>query len=445
MKFIRRSEMSSLLNTKRPPIFCPGCSHDRVVHALDASFQILGLKGHEIVIVTDIGCSGLFDTFFNTHALHGLHGRALTYATGIKLARPELTIVTIMGDGGLGIGGAHVLAACRKNLDITLLVLSNFNYGMTGGQCSATTPVEAATSSHFLGQLEAPLDICEVAVAAGASWVSRTSATDKELSQKIVDAIRYEGFSLMDITGICPGRFSKRNKRSAKMIGDTFKPCSYIRNRAETLPEYGQEYRQRIAESKISAPITTINSEEPLALTRSYSILFLGAAGQRINTAAEVLCLAAMHGSAHVTQKSDYPITVLRGHSVSEVIISPDTINYTGITKPDVIVALAQEGVVRRKNLFGSVDNQTQIIAADDLDIPETDGIISRVPFKAHKIPPTQSALASLTLIAEQLKLLSNDLLIKGLQMRFKDSQFTDALKLFERCALIILNNNSQK
>ena len=115
--------MTSLLNPNRPPFFCPGCSHERVVKALDKRFQLLGLRGDQVAIVTDIGCPGRFDTFFATHALHGLHGRALTYATGLKLASPELTVVVIMGDGGLGIGGAHVLSSCRRNLDITLLVL----------------------------------------------------------------------------------------------------------------------------------------------------------------------------------------------------------------------------------------------------------------------------------------------------------------------------------
>ncbi|MBT8345261.1 MAG: 2-oxoglutarate synthase, partial [Desulfofustis sp.] len=193
--------MTSLLNPDRPPFFCPGCSHESVVKALDKSFQHLGLSGDRIAIVTDIGCSGLFDTFFNTHALHGLHGRALTYATGLKLACPELTVVVIMGDGGLGIGGAHVLSSCRRNLDLCLLVLNNFNYGMTGGQCSFTTPAEASTSSGFLGQLEAPLDICAVAEAAGASWIDRLPATSSDLPEKIFQAISYDGFSLMDITG----------------------------------------------------------------------------------------------------------------------------------------------------------------------------------------------------------------------------------------------------
>ena len=102
--------MPSLINNARPPAYCPGCSHEVVTRALDKTFQQMGISGNQVVIVTDIGCSGLFDTFFKTHAFHGLHGRALTYATGIKLARPELQVVVTMGDGGLGIGGAHYVA-----------------------------------------------------------------------------------------------------------------------------------------------------------------------------------------------------------------------------------------------------------------------------------------------------------------------------------------------
>ena len=114
--------MTSMLNSERPLVFCPGCSHDRVVKALDKALIDMGLKENRVAIVTDIGCSGLFDTFFNTHAFHGLHGRALTYATGLKMARPDLSVIVTMGDGGLGIGGAHVLSTCRRNIDLTLVV-----------------------------------------------------------------------------------------------------------------------------------------------------------------------------------------------------------------------------------------------------------------------------------------------------------------------------------
>ena len=215
--------MNSLLNRDRPPVFCPGCAHERIVQILGQSFRKIGLSGEQIAIVTDIGCSGLFDTFFNTHAFHGLHGRALTYATGLKMARPHLHVVVTMGDGGLGIGGAHLLSTCRRNIDITLLVLNNFNYGMTGGQCSSTTPADAQVSSGFLNRLEKPIDTCQVAAAAGAAFAARASTYDKDLIKKIENAIRFEGFSMVDIWGICPGRYTRHNKLTPKTIDEQLK------------------------------------------------------------------------------------------------------------------------------------------------------------------------------------------------------------------------------
>ena len=164
-------------------------------------FQHLNLPGNQIAIVRAIGCSGLFDTLFDTHAFHGLHGRALTYAAGIKLARPELNVVVTMGDGGMGIGGAHLLSACRRNLDMTLIVLNNFNFGMTGGQFSVTTPPDALVGSGFLNQLERPLDICQVALSAGAPYVTRCSGYQKNLSDEIRQAIEFDGFAVIDTGG----------------------------------------------------------------------------------------------------------------------------------------------------------------------------------------------------------------------------------------------------
>ena len=206
--------MRSLLNEERPPVFCPGCSHDRIVRVLAQIFENMGLDGNRIAIVSDIGCSGLFDTFFHTHALHGLHGRALTYATGIKLARPELTVVVTMGDGGLGIGGAHFLSTCRRNIDLTLLILNNFNFGMTGGQYSATTPPDAKIGSGFLNRLDRPMDACTVAASSGATYVRRCSSYHKNLGEEIKRAILHRGFSIVDMWGICTGRYSKQNQLS---------------------------------------------------------------------------------------------------------------------------------------------------------------------------------------------------------------------------------------
>ena len=238
--------MPSLLNSSRPPVFCPGCSHERITRALDKAFQNMNLDGEQIVIVTDIGCSGLFDTFFLTHAFHGLHGRALTYAAGIKLAQPKLNVVVTMGDGGLGIGGAHILSACRRNLDLTLLVLNNFNFGMTGGQFSATTPKEARVGSGFLNQLEAPMDVCHLAISAGAAYVARCSGYAENLSEEIEAAIRFNGFSLIDIWGVCPGRYTKQNRLTPKMITDALSRLPSINGpiAENSRTEYNEHYKK---------------------------------------------------------------------------------------------------------------------------------------------------------------------------------------------------------
>ena len=235
--------MNSLINASRPLVFCPGCSHERVVGALDKALDKLGLAGNQVVIVSDIGCSGLFDTFFNTHAFHGLHGRALTYATGLKMARPDLTVVVTMGDGGLGIGGAHVLSTCRRNIDLTLLVLNNFNYGMTGGQCSSTTPQEAVVGSGFLNRLEKPVDICQVAAAAGAPYVTRTSSYASDLVDNMADAISFEGFSVIDMWGLCPGRYTKRNKLTPKMIAAGLEGLPPLPGAGRGQPAFGVQPR----------------------------------------------------------------------------------------------------------------------------------------------------------------------------------------------------------
>jgi len=427
--------MSSLLNKNRPPVFCPGCSHERVAHELDKAFQNMRLPGDQIVIVSDIGCSGLFDTFFNTHAFHGLHGRALTYAAGLKLSQPELNVIVTMGDGGLGIGGAHLLAACRRNLDLTLLVLNNFNFGMTGGQCSATTPTEAQVGSGFLNQLERPLDVCEVAAAAGIAYAARCSSYRKDLAQEIEKAIRFNGFSLIDMWGICPGRFTKRNKLTPKDIDKSI---------SELLPkkgvvsenvrkEYSQHYKE-LAESRktVNAPVTIEASLIPLNTARQ-EVIILGSAGQRIVTAGEILCLAGLSAGLNATQKNDYPITVLRGHSISELVLSSEEIGFTGILNPDVIVALSQEGVERRKNFFDTLNEKTLILQVPEVKIPSCEAKVMNIDFKAQGIKSQDRALASLSILAKLNKVISLEMLQSALKVRFKEPALSISLDLVDQ------------
>jgi pyruvate/2-oxoacid:ferredoxin oxidoreductase beta subunit len=307
--------MNSLLNPDRPPVFCPGCAHERIVQVLDQTFQTIRLSGDQVAIVTDIGCSGLFDTFYNAHAFHGLHGRALTYATGLKMARPDLHVIVTMGDGGLGIGGAHVLSTCRRNIDITLLVLNNFNYGMTGGQCSSTTPADAQVGSGFLNRLERPIDICQVAGAAGAPFVTRASTYAKDLAKTLEAAIDFEGFSVVDIWGICPGRYTRRNKLTPKAIDAQLEqlPSVDAFSTQNARKEYGRAYREEASKLQPAPPPLRIGAKyEPPDCSRQ-ELLILGNAGQRIITAGELVCLAGATAGLHATQKNDYPITVMRG------------------------------------------------------------------------------------------------------------------------------------
>ena len=422
--------MSSLINTSRPPVFCPGCSHERIVHALDNALETMGLDGSQVVIVSDIGCSGLFDTFFNTHAFHGLHGRALTYATGLKMARPELKVIVTMGDGGLGIGGAHVLSTCRRNIDLTLLVLNNFNYGMTGGQCSVTTPQQATTSSGFLNQLEQPLDFCELAEAAGASWVGRFLPEERELAAGITEAIRHHGFSLLEVEAVCTGRYVRMNPRvlREKKEHEHNPLISGVVSRNERL-EYGDEYRRLAAEQPAGEPFTEIAVEQTAAIDARCEIMLLGAAGQRINTAGEILCFAAMAAGLQVTRKSDYPITVLRGHSVCEVVCSPQPIRYTGIARPDVILALAQQGVERRRSVFGSVDSDCLIIKAADVDIPPGNCRIIEIDFQQQcGITFINRGVAALAVLSCVHPVLNANMFRSGLFYRLKSRQLEMAL-----------------
>jgi hypothetical protein len=392
-----------------------------VVKALDAAFQQLKLAGHEVAIVSDIGCSGLFDTFFHTHAFHGLHGRALTYATGLKLARPELTVVVTMGDGGLGIGGAHLLSACRRNLDLTLLVLNNFNYGMTGGQCSSTTPPEARVGSGFLNQLERPIDVCQVAAAAGAPFAVRTSAYRPGLPDELARAVLYQGFALVDIWGVCPGRYTKRNSLTPQSIEAGLAALPPMDGELPTnrRREYGAHYRELAArQSAPQEPMGIPVRHRPPQGSRSETLI-LGSAGQRIVTAGELLCLAGIGAGLHATLKNDYPITVLRGHSVSEVVLDRQPIGYTGIEQPQAVLALAPEGVARRSRMIGSLAPEALVIKAAGLALPETAAQVVEVDFKAARVKPQDWALAALARLAQARIGLTPEMLDTALTHRF--------------------------
>lgn len=427
---------SSLLDPRRPSAYCPGCSHEASLHALDRALSLLGLSGSEVAIVSDIGCSGLFDTFFQTHAFHGLHGRALTYAAGIKLARPRLKVIVTMGDGGLGIGGAHLLAACRRNLDLTLLVLNNFNFGMTGGQFSAATPESAMVASGFLNALERPMDACSVVAAAGAPFAARASVYEKNLDRILAEAIAFEGFSVVEIRGACTGHFLKKNALSPRDIEQGMAELTPFKGtvKANLRREYGGHYREKSAESKVSgSQWRSVDPAFPPPVREREEIVLLGTAGEGIVSAGAVLAHAAILAGMRATQKNDHNITVMRGPSVSEIILSPDAIGFTGVERPDVIIALSPEGVSRRKDLFPNISKDGLVILEMGVEVPPTHARRVEMDFKAQGLRKREKAIAALALLAEMEDYLTPEMLRGALTLVYSGGALASAFDVLER------------
>ena len=197
-----------------PHMWCSGCGNGIVLSALLRAFEELDYQNEDTVVVTGIGCWGKADDYLTTNALHTTHGRALAFATGVKAVNPNLHVVVLMGDGdSVTIGGNHFLHAARRNMDLTAIVVNNYNYGMTGGQFSATTPAGSFTSTTVYGNPERELDICGIAEVAGANYVAReTVYNGMTLQSRIKEALSKKGFSLVEAVSPCSTHYGSNNR-----------------------------------------------------------------------------------------------------------------------------------------------------------------------------------------------------------------------------------------
>lgn len=205
--------LAGYLRPKLPHIWCPGCAHGIVTRALVRAVAMLDLNPDQTVLVSGIGCSSRATGYLDFGTLHTTHGRALAFATGVKLARPELQVIVISGDGdAAAIGGNHLIHAARRNIDLTLLVYQNGTYGMTGGQSAPTTRVGQVTSTAPAGQTERPFDLCELVKAAGASFVARGTAYHFDLLVHLLyRAIQGRGFRFVEAISSCPTYAGRMN------------------------------------------------------------------------------------------------------------------------------------------------------------------------------------------------------------------------------------------
>jgi len=252
-----------------PHMWCPGCGHGTVLNSLLRSVESLGMSKNEIVMVSGIGCSARISGYVDFHSLHTLHGRALAFATGVKLSKPELNVIVPMGDGdALAIGGNHFIHAARRNIDITAIVMNNRIYGMTGGQFSPLSGLGTMATTAPYSSIDREFDVVKMATAAGASFVARsTTYHAKQCTDLIKQAILHEGFSVVEILSQCPTHYGRKNKKgdAVEMIKGYKDNTTPIGSKAkkenpdliergifvqEELPEYCSEYDQIIARAQ---------------------------------------------------------------------------------------------------------------------------------------------------------------------------------------------------
>lgn len=195
-----------------PHIWCPGCGNGIVLSALIRAIDRGGYSKDDIVLISGIGCSGRLPAYVDFNTLHTTHGRALTFATGVKLANPSLKVIVVMGDGdAVAIGGNHFIHAARRNVDITAIIINNQIYGMTGGQTSPTTPYGMVTCSSPYGNMESSFNICRLAEAAGAAFVGRSTVYHARLLEKVIgDALGKSGFSVVEAVSHCVTHIGKQ-------------------------------------------------------------------------------------------------------------------------------------------------------------------------------------------------------------------------------------------
>ena len=211
-----RSDPYTFLRPKKkfPPVWCAGCGIGIVLGSIVRAIGRVGWERDSIAMISGIGCSGRMPVYVDLNTMHTTHGRALAFATGLKLARPEMHVLVVMGDGdALAIGGNHFIHAARRNIGLTTIIINNAIYGMTGGQYSPTTPEHALATTAPLGNIEPPFAIDRLAEAAGAAFVARSTVYHtRELDRLIELAMRKEGFALVEAVSYCHTTFGRMNR-----------------------------------------------------------------------------------------------------------------------------------------------------------------------------------------------------------------------------------------
>lgn len=376
--------------------FCKGCGHSNILKKLNDALGKLSLDPHDVCLVTDIGCIGLADALFDkVHTVHTTHGRSTGFATGIAvadkvLASGKLKTIVLIGDGGSMIGLLHIVNAALMNADVTVIVANNFLFGMTGGQTSSLTPESFNTVTSPFGSMNPSLDICKIADSSKAGFIARKTATDKDLTDVISEAIDFSGFSIVEVLELCTEHGTKRNDLKGnmlvKMAEDEGHQIGVIKN-SPSRPEFSRKYESDVNSHKGEIkPLKFISPEFVHNLKRPNGIVLSGSAGEKVQSTAAMLAEAALLCGLEVTQKNDNPVTQGSGFSLSEVIISPNEINYTGVASADFVIVVSENGLkeIKSQDIFNRINDRSIFIIDDSLVIENKGLNVVSLPLRKY-------------------------------------------------------------
>ncbi|MFW5937600.1 MAG: thiamine pyrophosphate-dependent enzyme [Halanaeroarchaeum sp.] len=376
-----------LREAELPHTMCPGCGGGTVLNSFAATVDRMELSRDDLLLVSGIGCSAWIPSpNFEADTLHTTHGRAIAFATGSKVANPDLETVVISGDGDLaGIGGNHLLHAARRNVDVTVILVNNFTYGMTGGQVAPTTPHDSTTTTSPYGNPEDAIDIAGVAKEAGAAFVARQpTSRPEQLVQTFQQALSKDGFSLVEVVSQCPTVYGRRNemRRAPEMLdwmedqiadGELEVGTLVDRDREEFVASMATVEDRAIEEHERTA------RTDPERTGEDRKIRIAGAGGDGVVVAGTILGAAAAHNGRNVFKTEEYGSRARGGLANSDLVVSDDAIHEAKVPEgeADVLVALTNDALREHESVLD--DDGTLIVDADRVEDPPVDAVT--VPF----------------------------------------------------------------
>ena len=397
-----------IINTDASLPFCKGCGHTVIGKNTEKAILKLGLSPLDVILVTDIGCHGLIDKSFNTHTVHGLHGRSVALAAGISagLMDKKKKVIVFLGDGGATIGMQHLLDAAHNGFNMTVVVHNNMLYGMTGGQPSEFTPKGFKTPGQPEGSTKYSYDICGILASAGASYVRRLMGVG-DFSDALAEAFAREGFSLVEVMEICPSYGVKANPemKLSKVIEGANLAAEVIVNK----PPHPHKSKIRTNLPSLISEKDIIEQKQLHCLKKPLHLMLCGSAGEGTQLSAELIANTAIRSGLNITKKSSYPVTVGIGFSSAEVILSPGVINYTGTVVPDYMIITSADGLDYGRAAAKRMKKGI-LLLDESLELKDTGAKIIKFPFR-EKVGGRNSSFMSIFYFIHHSGILPIDML----------------------------------